>query len=176
MAKSTYIFCSLFILFLFSFNSLESSCVTQSLDRQLGVRESGGNNRGWKINQYQESTGSKDGESWCSSYVHWNLEKCGIKNTITAWSPTSFNKKNIIWFQGKFQKNPREGDVFSLYSIKKKRIAHTGFVRERINEKFYLTNEGNSIPDGWKGNPFEGNGVYEKIRSFNSTYCISRWE
>ena len=154
---------------------MESSCVTQSLDRQLGVRESGGNNRGWKINQYQESTGSKDGESWCSSYVHWNLEKCGIKNTITAWSPTSFNRKNIVWYQGKFQKTPKEGDVFSLYSIKKKRIAHTGFVRERINEKFYLTNEGNAAQDGAL-NPYDGDGVYEKIRSFNSTYAISRWE
>tara|TARA_R110000868_G_scaffold1729_5_gene13928 strand:+ start:21983 stop:22432 length:450 start_codon:yes stop_codon:yes gene_type:complete len=146
-----------------------------SLDRQLGVRESGGNNRGWKVNQYQESTGSKDGESWCSSYVHWNLTRCGIPNTVTAWSPTSFNKKNIVWYQGKFKKTPREGDVFSLYSLSKKRIAHTGFVRERLNEKFYLTNEGNAAQDGAL-NPYDGDGVYEKIRSFNSTHAISRWE
>lgn len=145
------------------------------MDRQLGVKEAGCNNCGWKINQYQESTNSKNGESWCSSYIHWNLEKCGIKNTVTAWSPTSFNKKNIVWYQGKFKKSPKEGDVFSLYSLKKKRIAHTGFVRERINEKLYLTNEGNAAQDGAL-NPFDGDGVYEKIRSFNSTYAISRWE
>lgn len=153
-----------------------NTCLVTTMDRQLGVRESGCNNCGWKINQYQESTDSKNGESWCASYVHWNLEQCGIKNTITGWSPTAFNKNNIVYFQGKFKKTIKPGDVFVLYSIKKKRIAHTGFVRERINEKFYLTNEGNSIPDGWKGNPFEGNGVYEKIRSFNQTYGISRWE
>jgi hypothetical protein len=175
MAKGFNFFFIVCIFLLFPVSYLGSSCLVNSLDRQLGVRESGGNNRGWKINQYQESTGSKDGESWCSSYVHWNLEKCGIKNTITAWSPTSFNKKNIVWYQGKFQKTPKEGDVFSLYSLKKKRIAHTGFVRERINEKFYLTNEGNAAQDG-SLNPYDGDGVYEKIRSFNSTYAISRWE
>lgn len=175
MVKSSNFFLCLFIFFLFTPCVVESNCLTQSLDRQLGVRESGGNNRGWKVNQYQESTGSKGGESWCSSYVHWNLERCDIPNTVTAWSPTSFNKKNIVWYQGKFKKTPKEGDVFSLYSLNKKRIAHTGFVRERLNEKFYLTNEGNAAQDGAL-NPFDGDGVYEKIRSFNSTYAISRWE
>ena len=173
MAKSFNFFFYLFILFLCTPYSLESSCVTQSLDRQLGVRESGGNNFGWKVSQYLESVNMPEGNSWCAAYVHWNLEKCGIPNTVTAWSPTSFNKKNIVWFQGKFKKPVKEGDVFSLYSIKKKRIAHTGFVRERINEKLYLTNEGNAAQDG-SLNPYDGDGVYEKIRRFNSKYANKR--
>lgn len=154
---------------------MENSCLITSLDRQLGVRESGGNNRGWKVSQYLESVNAPEGSSWCASYVHWNLSKCGIPNTVTAWSPTAHNPKNIVWFKGKFNKSPNAGDVFTIYSLKKKRIAHTGFFRERINEKFYLTNEGNAAKDG-AVNPYDGDGVYEKIRSFNQTYSISRWE
>lgn len=178
MVKSYSIFIFIFFLLLFSPIYVESNsvntCLTTSLDRQLGVRESGGNNHGWKVSQYLESVNMPEGSSWCSAYVHWNLEKCGIPNTITAWSPTAFNKNNIVWFQGKFKKTPKAGDVFVMYSIKKKRIAHTGFVREQINEKFYLTNEGNAAKDA-AINPYDGDGVYEKIRSFNSTYGISRW-
>lgn len=144
------------------------------MDRQLGVKEAGGNNRGWKIAQYLESVNLSEGNSWCAAYVHWVLEQCGVKTNITAYSPSAFNKKNIVYFQGRFKKQPKTGDVFVIYSIKKKRIAHTGFFRERVNDKFYLTNEGNAAADGAL-NPYDGDGVYEKIRSFNATYAISRW-
>lgn len=154
---------------------MENTCLINSLDRQLGVREAGGNNRGWKVSQYLESVNLPEGNSWCAAYVHWNLKRCGINTPITAWSPTAFNKNDVVYFQGKFKKSVQTGDVFVLYSVKKKRIAHTGFVRERINEKFYLTNEGNAAQDGAL-NPYDGDGVYEKIRSFNSTYGISRWK
>lgn len=145
------------------------------MDRQLGVRESGGNNQGWKVAQYLESVGLGPGNSWCAAYVHWVLEQCGIKTTITGWSPSAFNAKNVVYSQRKFNKPVRSGDVFVLYSISRGRIVHTGFVRERVNEKFYMTNEGNAAQDG-AINPYDGDGVYEKIRSFNATYAISRWD
>ena len=152
-----------------------SECLATKMDRQLGVREAGGNNQGWKIEQYLASVGLNGGNAWCASYVHWVLAECGVKTTITGYSPSAHNRSNIVYFHGKFRKQPKTGDVFTVYSIRKKRIAHTGFFRERINEKFYLTNEGNAAPDGWKGNPYEGFGVFEKIRSFNTTYSITRW-
>lgn len=151
-----------------------NDCLTTRMDRQLGVRESGGNNRGFKISMYLESVDLPEGNSWCAAYVHWVLQECGIETPITGWSPSAFNQKNVVYSQGKFKKTPRTGDVFVLYSIKKRRIAHTGFIRERINEKFYLTNEGNAAQDGAL-NPYDGDGVYEKIRSFNATYAVSRW-
>lgn len=145
------------------------------MDRQLGMRETGGNNRGFKVAMYLESVNLPEGNPWCAAYVHWILQQCGIETPITAWSPSSFNQKNVVYLHGKFKKATRAGDVFALYSIKKKRIAHAGFVRERVNEKFYLTNEGNAAQDGAL-NPYDGDGVYEKIRSFNATYAISRWD
>ena len=145
------------------------------MDRQLGVRESGGNNQGWKVEQYLESVGLPPGNSWCAAYVHWVLAQCGFRTSITGWSPSAYNQKNVVYSQGKVRKTVRTGDVFVLYSLKKKRIAHTGFVREKMNEKFYVTNEGNAARDG-AVNPYDGDGVYEKIRSFNMTYAISRWD
>lgn len=174
MAKSRYIsFCLLFLLCI-STSSLGNDCLIQKIDRQVGVRESGGNNQGWKIEQYLLSVNMAPGNSWCSAYVHWALEQCGINTPITAWSPTAYNKKNIVYLQRKLYKEPRPGDVFVLYSAKKGRIAHTGFYRRKINEKMYLTNEGNAAKDG-AINPYDGDGVYEKIRSLNATYAISRW-
>jgi hypothetical protein len=145
------------------------------LDRQLGVRESGGNNHGFKVSIYLESVGLPEGYSWCAAYVHWVLQECGFNTPITAWAPSAFNQKNVVYSQRKWIKKPRTGDVFVLYSIKNRRISHTGFVREIINEKFYLTNEGNAAQDG-AVNPYDGDGVYEKIRSYNATYAISRWD
>ena len=156
-------------------NSLGNPCLEKIMDRQLGVKEAGGNNRGWKIAQYLESVGLPEGYPWCASYVHWVLEKCSIPNTITAWSPTAHNKKNIVYFRREFKKHPKVGDVFTIYSMRNGRISHTGFFRERINDKFYLTNEGNASAEN-AANPYDGNGVYEKVRSFNATYSITRWE
>lgn len=141
---------------------------------QRNVREEGPNNHGKQVEIYLKSVNMTAGNSWCAAYVHWVLAQCGYKTTITAWSPTSFNQKNIVWYKGQFKKKPKPGDVFSLYSIKKNRIAHTGFVKKILTDKTYLTNEGNAAADG-AVNPFDGDGVYEKIRSFNATYAISRW-
>lgn len=175
MVKSKYIsFCLLFLLCI-SVSSLGNDCLTSKLDRQLGVRESGGNNQGWKVEQYLQSVGLGPGYAWCAAYVHWNLEQCGIRTPITAWAGSAYNQKNVVYSQRKFQKSVRSGDVFVLYSIRTKRIAHTGFVRERVNDRFYMTNEGNAARDG-AVNPYDGDGVYEKIRSFNATYAISRWD
>jgi hypothetical protein len=151
------------------------TCIETTLDRQLGTRESGGNNRGWRVAQYLKSVGLPEGNPWCAAYVHWALDKCGVPNSITGWSPTAHNKNNIVFFKREFKKNPSTGDVFTIYSMSKKRIAHTGFLRERLNDKFYLTNEGNAAPDGYHS-PYDGFGVFEKIRSFNATYSITRWE
>lgn len=144
------------------------------MDRQLGVRESGGNNQGWKIEQYLQSVGLPPGNPWCAAYVRWVLEQCGYRTAITGWAPSAHNPKKVVYLQRKFKRVPVAGDVFTIYSTKKKRIAHAGFFRERINEKFYLTNEGNAAQDG-AVNPYDGDGVYEKIRSFNATYSITRW-
>lgn len=174
MAKSKNFLVSVFLLLCLASTSLGNDCLINKLDRQLGVRETGGNNYGYKVGIYLQSVGLGEGYSWCAAYVHWCLQQCGIETPITAWSPTAFNQKNVVYLQGKFYKEVEPGDVFVIYSMSKKRIAHTGFVRARINSRVFKSNEGNASREG-AVNPYDGDGVYEKFRSYHMIYGISRW-
>ena len=76
-----------------------------------------------------------------------------------------------VYFKGIRIKEPMPGDVFTLYYPKLKRIGHTGFFDKQINSKIYRSVEGNTNAAGSR----EGDGVYIKYRSYNSTYSINRW-
>lgn len=174
-----YFLTGLFLLFLFSVDCLATSCVIERATPFVGITEETGNNDGKVIELFQKSTKSPKNSSYCASFVHYILELCGIKNTISAWSPTAYNKNNIVFSQGKFKKRPQSGDVFVLYSISKKRICHTGFYEDSVNTKVYSTLEANTSSSGViSGTKLDvnGDGIYRKIRSFNATYAITRWE
>lgn len=152
---------------------LKDSLTLQDIyNSQVGVRELTGRNDGKEVEMYLWSTHQTVGASWCASFVHWCLDSAKIKNTITAWSPTAHNSKNIIWFGTVFKKDPQVGDVFTLYSPALRRIHHTGFFDKRINETVYQTVEGNTN----SGGSVNGDGVYRRKRSFNATYSITRWQ
>lgn len=138
---------------------------------QIGVREATGNNDGKAVEMYLRATGLGKGFSWCAAFVRWTFDSARVKTSITAWSPTAHNDKNIVWFQRVMKKEPLSGDVFTLWFASKKRIAHTGFVDRRINGSVVQTVEGNTNDAGSR----EGDGVYMKKRSINSLYSITRW-
>jgi len=155
---------------------LGSTCLSTTIDSQIGIRELTGKNDGKEILKYQKATGNKKGDPYCASFVKWCFDQCGIKTTITAFSPSAFNRKNIVYYKHKFTKEPKEGDVFCLWVMSKGRIGHTGFFRKKVNSRMYYTTEGNTSEGSSFGpSDYEGQGVYRKIRSFNTTYCISRW-
>lgn len=171
MAKTCFIYIYLFIILCFFPFNLESSCVASIAYKEIGVKEATGNNDGERVNEYQKTTNTTSGASWCASFVKWCFTQCGIKTSITAWSPSAHNGKNIVYFKTKFLKEPRPGDVFTIYSIKQKRINHTGFYYSWYNERIYETVEGNTNIDGSNN----GNGVYRRKRSYHTTYSITRW-
>jgi hypothetical protein len=149
----------------------------------VGIVEVGGNNQGFSDLSYQrrlEKLGWKKGQSWCGYAVMAVLDSAGIKHRVTAWSPTSFNRRNVIYTDGEWQKEFREGDVFSL-SYQKfrndksrfKAIGHTGIVEKIVDEgRNVVTYEGNA--DGSSGR--DGNGYHRKIRPINKSLHITRWE
>lgn len=145
--------------------------------KQVGVREATGNNDGKMVEIYQKSTNSPKNSSWCASFVKWCFDQCGISTTITAWSPSAENRKDIIYKNNRFYKEPKTGDVFTIYSISKKRIVHTGFYYKFYNSRIYESVEGNTSPHANIGSTQDvnGDGVYRKLRSYNATYSISRW-
>lgn len=138
---------------------------------QLGVRELTGNNDGPEVEKYLKSTGLGKGHSWCAAFVHWCLLQAGISNTITAWSPTAYNPNDLVWVDRELKQPPLAGDVFTLYSASLNRIHHTGFFDEEVNDDIYQTVEGNTNAGG----SANGDGVYERKRSYNATYSITRW-
>ena len=162
------------IIILFSFltiiPSYSQTCIEARYLKEIGVKEATGNNDGKRVEEYLKSTGLGKGYSWCSAFVKWVLNQCGIVTTITAWSPTAHNPNNLVYFKQKWNKAPKAGDVFTLYSQSKKRIAHTGFFH-RINSNVIITVEGNTNDGG----SFNGDGVYMRKRSVHTIYSISRW-
>ncbi|MCO5238886.1 MAG: CHAP domain-containing protein [Chitinophagaceae bacterium] len=148
------------------------SALTNVYLSQVGVREKTGNNDGPQVEMYLRSVNLGKGYAWCAAFVHWCLDSAGIRNSITAWSPSAHNAKNVAWNGKEFLKDVRPGDVGCLYYPSLRRIGHTFFYHRTINGSVYETVEGNTNAAGSR----EGDGVYKKKRSFNATYSITRWE
>lgn len=138
---------------------------------EVGVREATGKNDGKDVLKYQKNAGLGTGYSWCACFVKWCFDQAAIKTTITAWSPTCHNKKNIVMMNSTYKQSLRRGDVFTLYYPKLGRIGHTGFVRKKFGTNSVETVEGNTNSAGSR----EGDGVYVKVRPKSSIYSITRW-
>ncbi len=176
MAKINSFLILLCFLFLVSSTCLANNCLIQVAESQVGVKEKTGNNDGVQVEAYLRSVGLGKGFSYCSAFVKWVFLQCGIKTNINAWSPTAHNSKNVVFQKGRFEQEPKPMDVFTIYSLSKKRIVHTGFYRSYYNSKLFLTIEGNTSPTGAVGSKadIDGHGVYRKLRSYNQTYSITR--
>lgn len=161
---------SLLFLFLCCNTCVSQTRIEQVYLSQVGVREATGRNDGKEVEKYLRSVGLGKGYAWCAAFVHWCLNEADVKNNITAWSPTAHNAQNVVWNGKRFIKEPQPGDVFTLYFPSLKRIAHTGFYHRTVNASVYETVEGNTNSEGSR----EGDGVYKKKRSFNSTHSITR--
>jgi hypothetical protein len=110
------------------------------------------------------------------------LDECDIPNTITGWAPTAYNKKDVIFTNGKFYQSYSSGDVLvmtlSYYdaasSKRYKGIGHTGIV-ELIGKYSVRTIEGNTNERGTRDSR-TGDGVYRKVRPLSRNLHITRWK
>lgn len=171
MAKTAIAFGYLLVILLLPVYSLGETCIERVYTSQIGVREATGKNDGKEVEMYLRNVNLGKGYSWCAAFVRWCFDQCGIKTSITAWSPTAHNAKNIVMQYGSYAKEPMPGDVFTVWNVKLKRIAHTGFFNKKINQTIFETVEGNTNDGGSR----EGDGVYKRRRSINSTFSITRW-
>jgi hypothetical protein len=138
---------------------------------QLSVREATGHNDGKEVEKYLHSVGLDKGYPWCAAFVRWCYDSTGIKTTINGAAASAHNPKNLVYFKNKQLQEPQPGDAFTLWYTSLNRIGHTGFFHQKINESVYQTCEANTNEAGSR----EGDGVYQKYRSFHATYSISRW-
>lgn len=148
-----------------------NDCIESAYLGQVGVRELTKHNDGQRVEEYLRTVNMPKGNAWCAAFVKWCLQQCDIPNNVTAWAPTAANPKNIVYKHGSFLKQYEPGDVFTIYSYKLNRVAHTGFVH-RIDGNSVTTVEGNTNNNGSR----EGDGVYIRTRPLYSIYTISRWK
>jgi hypothetical protein len=159
-------------------------CVRATAASFVGVREKGGNNKGFTDKDLQTQlykAGWRTGYAWCAFFVKAILDDCGIPNTVTGWSPSAYNRKDVIFTDGVFYKSFKEGDVlvatFTYSNFKKSRfkgIGHTGIV-DRIGEHSIRTIEGNTNEQGMRDSRSR-DGVYVKIRPLSKNTHITRWK
>lgn len=130
---------------------------------QIGVREATGHNDGPRVEAYLHYTGNRKGEPWCASFVSWVYGQAGFTQPRTAWSPALFpaTKRTAA---------PQPADVFGIYSLKLKRIAHAGLVARRQHD-WIISIEGNTHADGRR----DGDGVYLKWRHIRTIHVFANW-
>jgi len=179
MAKNLYLFICL-LLFDFglgyaqsghTFSTINRNKVTLTYTSQIGVRELTGNNDGKAVETYLHYCGLSKGEPWCAAFVCWTYGQNNVPNPRSGYCPDLFKSKYIIWSRSsKKNQLPANGDIFGLYFVDKKRIAHTGFVDKWTTTQVY-TVEGNTNQAGSR----EGDGVYRKIRLSRQIYAVARY-
>ena len=189
MAKNKVIsICLLLILSIIPLYSVvadDGYCVRVTANSYVGVREKGGNNKGFtdrELKNMMTAVGWKPGYAWCSFFVRALLDACDIPNNITGWSPTAYNKNDVIFTNGRFYQSFKSGDVMTMtLSYQKfkntgryKSIGHTGIV-DAIGQYSVRTIEGNTNDNGARDSR-GGDGVYVKIRPLNKNLHITRWK
>lgn len=143
------------------------------LESQLYVREATGNNDGTEVEKYLAEVGLGKGYPWCAAYTTWGFNVCGVPNPQSAWSPDWARSKNTIWSLNLVKqhkaKNPKAGDVFTIYYNSLNRVGHVGYIVKEYNDKYFITIEGNTNIAGSR----LGIGVFKKKRDKRKIYRIT---
>lgn len=179
MAKSNYLF--IYLLFYCTGigyaqsshpgNTVIRNKVALTYISQIGVRELTGNNDGKAVETYLHYCGLSKGEPWCASFVCWIYGQNNISNPKSGYCPDLFKQKDIVWKRNSNHNTlPIRSDIFGIYFLDKKRIAHTGFIEKWTSTQVY-TVEGNTNQSGSR----EGDGVYRKIRLTRQIYAVARF-
>ena len=131
---------------------------------QIGVRETGGANRGPAVKKYLGSVGLGEGFSWCMAFVYWCFDEAAkeqnVKNPLvkTGGVLAGWNGATCVKIKStNAVNNPslvKPGQIFILDHGQGK--GHTGFVKS-VEGGFLTTIEGNSNNSGSR----EGIGVFE---------------
>jgi GH24 family phage-related lysozyme (muramidase) len=134
----------------------------------LGVRESGGDNRGAKVGEFQRSVpGGKSGDSWCMEFAQYCIQQVETDTGAKSKIVRSANVMNV-WKNaqkhGMAQKSPEPGTL-AIFQWEPRGRTHVGIVKSvDPDRKGFTTIEGNTSDPNNKSAP---DGVFEKHRSMN---------
>jgi len=140
---------------------------------EVGTMETGGNNLGERVEQYQLSTPETGiGLAWCADFLRWCFDQINWPVKANAWSPSWFNEQTTKYIRAKLWGYvAKPGDVFGLYYSSLGRIGHVGFII-KINRQYFVTVEGNTTIAGTRESN-RRDGVHKRYRPHWSVYKIS---
>jgi len=138
--------------------SLQQAAVAIAVS-QLGVRESGGNNRGPQVEQYLASVGLDPGFSWCAAFVFWCFrqasQQLGLVNpcprtagAVRLWTLTEPICRDLV---------PAPGSIYVLDHGGGK--GHAGIIESIDDEGTIAEISGNTNAAGSR----EGNAVARHV-------------
>jgi hypothetical protein len=118
----------------------QTACITAQAKRLIGTRESGGNNRGPRVDSIIRFAGGKPGQAWCSYTMIYLWKKCGVPHEGVGGMAMSWAKAS--------KAIPRERasvtDIFTVFNKYLGRVGHVGMVYEVYPEEpFFKSFEGN---------------------------------
>lgn len=121
---------------------------------QVGVVESGGNNRGVPFERYQKPNGASGPEAWCGDFMAWCYRKAGSKSVVRAWAAVRL----LLPLTGlKRTSKPVRGDLVRFT------FDHVGMFVEDLGA-YIETIEGNTGDSGEVSDSPNGDGVKRKRR------------
>ena len=88
--------------------------------KYIGVTEKGGNNKGFTDKGLQAEMaerGWRPGYAWCSFFVKTVLDLADIPNTVTGYSPSSYNHDDVIFTNGRFKTKDYNSDDVLVMSL-----------------------------------------------------------
>ena len=144
---------------------------------QVGIKERTGKNDG-EVEKYIDSVGlnPKAGYPYCAAFNYWvGREALGkdVKHfPRSAWSPDHVKGGTKVTSTTQI----KGGEAFGIYYSSKKRVGHTGLLKERQGANF-ITYEGNTSANAAVGSAAdrEGQGVYSKRRHWRTIYKYKDW-
>lgn len=141
---------------------------------EIGVQEEGGNNRGTRVQQYQDAASWLPGTgwAWCAAFVGWCFDRLAERYSLPFATPEG---AGAFWYEdwARQQKLPvlaggakiLRGDLI-IYAF-----SHIGIaVSDQASNGTFLCVEGNTNGAGSR----EGDGVYEKRRNKSQVRSIIR--
>jgi len=146
--------------------------LSYALEACVGIRESGGNNKGPMVELIQETVGSASREAWCMSFIQTGIayveEKLGIKSPIvpgehclTVWKNTPKEQR--------VKRVPARAAI-AIWQHGKTQNGHTGLVIETDGKTFRAVEGNTESGVTSKGAVVrDGGGVYMTKRSHSGS-------
>ncbi len=146
------------------------SRVLEIASSQVGVRETGGPNRGPQVEAYLASVGLPPGKAYCAAFAYWCFAEAAVKletknpavktgKVLTHWRMAPIAAKISIEMARDDISLVRPGALFLIDHGNDR--GHTGFIAG-ISPAGLSTIEGNTDASGSR----EGQGVYARARRF----------